>query len=65
MSKINKESLEKIFKNLQSDYRGNSEYETILRDVHFGVALIEADREMTGLIDIRAEKLIKNSATSI
>tara|TARA_B100001013_G_scaffold165443_1_gene99078 strand:+ start:227 stop:424 length:198 start_codon:yes stop_codon:yes gene_type:complete len=65
MPKINKECLEEIFNNLHSDYHGNSEYETVLKDVHFGVALIEAGREMTGLVDIRAEKLIKNSAKSI
>ena len=49
---------------IRSDYAQapagcNSEYERILRDVHLGVALVDAGQEVVGRIDQRAATVIK------
>jgi hypothetical protein len=59
MTAFDKDALEGLFKEVESAYAGNSEYERILRDVHLGVALVDAGQEVVGRIDPRAATVIK------
>lgn len=59
MTAFDKDALEGLFKEVKSAHAGNSEYERILRDVHLGVALVDAGQEVVGRIDQRAATVIK------
>ena len=59
MTAFDRDALDALFKEVESAYAGSSEYERILRDVHLGVALVDAGQEVVQRIDPRAATVIK------
>ena len=54
-----KQALEGIFEELEAHYSGNSDYDTILRDAHLGIALSDAGCDISSQADPRVASVIE------
>ncbi len=58
MTTFQKDTLDALFAELEISYGQTAEYDQLLRDAHFGIALSDAGREFDGQVDQRVALLI-------
>lgn len=56
---LGKQALEGIFEELEARHIGSSDYDTILRDTHLGIALSDAGCDIFSQVDPRVASVIE------
>jgi|TARA_B100001971_G_C18202018_1_gene545214 hypothetical protein len=56
---LGKQALDGIFEELESHHGASSDYDTIFRDAHLGIALSDARRDISSQVDPRVASLIE------
>ena len=54
-----KKQIDALFGELERGWRGESEYERLVRDAHLGLALSDAGRPIEGRVDPKVAALIE------